>query len=480
MNLTQQVINEIKKSQGATIPTIVKDLIASNSTKKTHMKTLWNEYMGYVPILSDTKIDNPARWDERINHDFHTTIVNQAVGYFTGIPVEISIPEKATNNYTEAENLLSDFLQKNNYDKLDAELETYASVCGKAYRLLFYQDVFDYQGKSSIKVVMKNILPWEAIVVNDSSIQEPAYGLIYYPIELQNGNNTVTRIKAEFYDAVNVYYLIEDGNGNYVPDDSYGEYQQKHGFNYMPLVEYSNNTLQMGDFEKVRKLINGYDRAVSGFLSDHLAFSLAFLIFYGIEPTEEEIIRSRKTGAFYVPLDNTAGSDNSRIEFLTKNLNTSNVDALLNRLNRDIFRFSQCVDFSDETGFSGAQSGEARKFKLVPLETKVKEKERWFKFAYQYLFKVVTTFWSSVKGVEIDYEDIEYTFTRNLPADVTINDIISLQQAGIISTETAISNLTFIDDTSAELEKVETEKETTGNLFNLDNLSMNSVTGSAA
>lgn len=478
MNLTQQAINEIKKSQGATIPLIIRDLIKSNSADKLRMKTLWSEYLGNVPIKSSAKSTNPARPDNRLAHDFRGTIVQQIVGYMFGNPVQITLSEDATNNYTEAEKLLSNFLKRNYYEKLDSELETYLAVCGKGFRLLYYADVVDYLGNQNVEVIMKNIKPFEALVITDSTTDEPQYGMVYYQVEINNGAQKTFRYKVEFYDETNVYYFMEDSNGNYIADDTYGEAVQQHGFTVMPLVVFDNNTLKTGDFEKVRTLIDAYDRVVSFGVNDSESYAMAYLLFYGVEPTSQQISDARVTGAFYVPRDNDANANNE-IKFLTKELNTTNLNDLTKLLNNDIFRFSACVDYSDEA-FGGNQSGEARKYKLIPLETKSQEKQRLFQYGYQYIFKVVSSFWKQLKGVAVDYSSIDFTFTRSLPLDVSINDIIALQQAGIISTETAIEKLPFIDDSEAEYKKVTAEKEAaTGNVFNLNNLSTN-VTGSAA
>lgn len=454
MNLNKSALEEIQKSQGATLPFIIKDLIKANEIPKQHMLTLWSEYLGNVPIKNGSNDTNPARPQNRLAHDFRSTIVQQAVGYMFGNPIDISYPIEDTT----AQELISKFLKKNYYSKADAELASYLGVCGKAFRLVYYD--------ANTNLIFKNIKPFEAIVINDSTVDEPACGLIYYNMEFPNSSKKI-RTKVEFYDNLNVYYFIESENGNYVADTTYGDAVQNHGFTFVPLIQINNNATSTGDFERVRTLVDAYDKLISFGITDHESWSNAYLLFYGVEPTKETIEYARKTGAFYVPRDSDMDANN-KVEFLTKEINTANIKDLADRLNNDIYRFSNSVDFSDEK-FGGQQSGEARKYKLIGLENKCKEKERYFTIGYQYLFKVAASFWQMVKGVNISAEEIQFTFTRNLPVDITIDNLIGLQQAGILSTETAIKQLPFIEDSEDEYEKVLKEKELYGSTVNLDN-----------
>ena len=453
MNLTQEAIKEIKKSQGATLPIIIRDLIKDESSNRLRMQNLWSEYTGGVQIKSTYIPDNPARPAERLAHDYRGIIVQQQVSYLVGNPIQFTLSEGAATDYVVATELLEKFLKVNYYEKLISELETYLAVCGQGAILLYYINKSDYLGNNNVEVIAKTIKPFEQIVINDSTTDEPQVGMIYYQVEVINGQNRSYRTKVEFYDNINVYYFIEDAGGNYIPDNTYGDTFQPHGFTEMPLIPFYNNSLKMGAFEKVKVLIDGYDSLISSALSDYRAYAMAYLIYYGILPDAEQIDLARKTGAFYVPLS-TDGNDNSRIEFLTKEMNTQNLKELADRLNNDIFKFASAIDYSDES-FGGNQSGVARRYKLIPLESKAMESERWLKFGLQQMFKVISTFWAQLTGIKVDPTGIEMTLTRNLPLDYTVADLIALKAANIISTETAINSLPFIDDTEKELKRLE-------------------------
>lgn len=445
------IIDSIKQSSGATLPVIIKDLIESEALDRNRMNKLWEEYKGNVPIKTTTS--DSLRPENKIANDFRGVIVDQICGYMFGIPVKYVL-----DNYTDKEQeLLKYFLKKNYYDKLDSELETYIATCGKGFRLLYYTDKSDFEGNTIVDIVMKNIKPFEAVVITDSTIDEPEYGMIYYKIEIVEGGTKKERYKVEWYDNKNVYYFIETEGGNFYPDNTYGEYSQPHGFDFVPLVKFANNTLEMGDFEKVRTNIDSYDKTISFAINDLESFANAYLLFYGVEPTTEILTAAKKSGAFYVPKDNDADSQN-KVEFLTKDIRVENITETVDLLSQDIYKFAAAIDMSDESFSGAAQTGESRKWKLLPLEWRAKAKERLFAESLQRMFMIIFSFWKTYKGVTIDPTDINFVFTRSLPVDMTVAEIISLKGAGLLSTETALHNISSVKEVQEEIEKINAEK----------------------
>jgi SPP1 family phage portal protein len=94
---------------------------------------------------------------------------------------------------------------------------------------------------------------------------------------------------------------------------------------------------------------------------------------------------------------------------------------------------------------------------LLNLENSCKITERKFKKALREQYKLLTEYWKTFKGVDIDPDAITYTFTRNFPKDIfseaeTLNLLLTA-----VSKETAYSQMSFIDDPEAEIAKLEEE-----------------------
>nr|WP_242949536.1 phage portal protein [Clostridium pasteurianum] len=62
-------------------------------------------------------------------------------------------------------------------------------------------------------------------------------------------------------------------------------------------------------------------------------------------------------------------------------------------------------------------------------------------------------------GKYFDYRDISIKFTRNLPVDLATTAQIITQLKGVISQETALSLLNFVENPKLELEKYRNEQD---------------------
>ena len=117
--------------------------------------------------------------------------------------------------------------------------------------------------------------------------------------------------------------------------------------------------------------------------------------------------------------------------------------------------------------FAGNVSGEAMKYKLMGLENIVGVKEAKFKKGLMRRMELLCNFLNISTNDLMLYTDIQPVFTRNKPQNETelANMVKSLY--GILSDETLISILPFIENAREEIDKRNTEKENTLDDYNL-------------
>ena len=117
--------------------------------------------------------------------------------------------------------------------------------------------------------------------------------------------------------------------------------------------------------------------------------------------------------------------------------------------------------------FAGNVSGEAMKYKLMGLENIVGVKEANFKKGLMRRIELLCNFLNISTNDLMLYTDIQPVFTRNKPQNETelANMVKSLY--GILSDETLISILPFIENAREEIDKRNTEKENTLDDYNL-------------
>jgi SPP1 family phage portal protein len=227
------------------------------------------------------------------------------------------------------------------------------------------------------------------------------------------------------------------------------------------LVGVPNNAELQGDVDKVITLIDGYDRSMSDVNSEIEQFRLAYMLFFGVEPTAEMVETLKQTGAIHIPYN----SEGERIEFLTKQIDIASVDSHLDRLEANITRFAKHVNFVDAFG-GGQVTGPAMKYKLFMLETKAKYFERKHEAAMAYLFKVIASAWKK-RSILLDYTQLDFKYTRNVPVNTLDEAQTATALKGIVSDETMLGTLSVVTDVEEEMQRIADERE---NAVNLDEI----------
>ncbi|MEV9639485.1 phage portal protein [Mammaliicoccus sciuri] len=417
------------------------EIINQHKEKRAQMMKQYERYKASidgVPILDRNIVkydtfDSEAikRIDDKVNNQlnngFDAEIVDTKVGYLFGHPISYHVDENET-----LEDTVQDFVVRNNAEDADSEAGKKAAICGYAARLLYV----DLEGQTR----MRNIDPWETIIIAESDISEPSYAIRYFESAvIENGERKTVR-EAEFYDEHYIWFFRQDSGGYEEAHDI-----QEHIFDYCPLFGIPNNEEMQGDAEKVLKLIDAYDRTLSDASNEIEQYRLAYLVLKGMGLDEEGKEELKKSGVFQLM------DKDEDVSYLTKDVNGQLIEDHLNRLENNILRFAKSVNFADEQ-FSGNSSGIALKFKLMALENKCVTMERKFSAALRYQFKVLCSAWQKRgKCIEEDYLKIWMQFKRNLPANVIEEADASLKLKGIVSEATRLAMLSFVDDVDHEL-----------------------------
>ena len=118
------------------------------------------------------------------------------------------------------------------------------------------------------------------------------------------------------------------------------------------------------------------------------------------------------------------------------------------------------VDFTSDQFYSQL-SGIALAYKILDLETKCSILEQKTRKSLRKQFEVLNTAWG-VKNINID--DIKFTFTRNLPVNLTEEVENTVKLKGLVSEITRLSQLSFVEDPEQEIKDMEAEQAESINL----------------
>lgn len=227
--------------------------------------------------------------------------------------------------------------------------------------------------------------------------------------------------------------------------------EEPHIFGRIPIITVYNNEEQMSDLEKIETLVNDYDKVLSDVSNEFEAFRNAYLMLKNMTASGDNIQKLKDEGIIEV-------MENGDVKFITKEIQTEALENHLNRLEKNIHKFSAVPDLSDEN-FAGNLSGVAIRFKLFGLETKCIIKERKMEKAIKELVRVLSVPIHVNTGREVDVLNLKVEFSRNVPNNLTeiVDTVTKLD--GKVDKETLLSLLPFIDNPKEVLEKLEADKE---------------------
>jgi SPP1 family phage portal protein len=223
-----------------------------------------------------------------------------------------------------------------------------------------------------------------------------------------------------------------------------------HYFGMVPIATYKNNEELIGDFEPVLSLIDAYDTMESDTVNDFDYFVDAYLALYGFTADAEDIVKMKENRVLLM-------DEGTSAEWLIKNSDDKNTENMKIRLDKDIHKFSHCPDMSDEN-FAGNSSGVAIQYKLLGTENLISGKERKFKRGLQQRLELISRI-QGLMGANFDWRAIDILFRRNVPANLTEVAQMVNQLKGVVSNETLLSQVPFVDDVSSEMEKLKAEEE---------------------
>ena len=385
-------------------------------------------YDGKQAILGKSYADDTKPCNKVITN-FCANIVNSYTGYLA-TPGYIS--------YSSEQDIsdIMEILRYNDYNAEDAELLQDALICGKANELMYH----DANGAVRFRIIN----PLTCFGVYDDSLTGD---LLYFVriYEVSEWDDTDTYKVDVYSDTTIKHYQMAGKNGalTFLGEEPHYFAQCPANIFYLPE--------EKSIFDNVMTLQDAYNTIVSSEIDDIQAFADAYLCLFGVDIDTEDVASMKENRVLSFP-------DNGSASWLTKGANDAQIENILKRIQDNIYKISQCVDFSSEGFTGGVSSGVAIRFKLSGMETLGGVIVSAMKKALQRRIEIISGDVSLKMGEEV-FRDINIDFKRNLPEDYSslVNLINSLK--GTVSDETLIGMLPFVEDVNAELEKVQAQKQ---------------------
>ena len=443
----------------------LKQYINTHKLQIARLEELKRYYLGDNNIKYRPDKTDEFAADNRISSDFAKYITVFEQGYMLGNPV------KYTNEDKILQDLIDTFSEQTNEAYHNILIKTDLSIYGRAYELLNPEE----DENSGVILKLYHLAPEQTFVIYDDTYQQKSLlGVNYYEVDYGGGHRkTVVRV----YSDNTIYTYIDDNQ------DTFGLHlvdEIEHYLKGVPVNEFKNNEDRTGAYESVLDDIDAYDLSQSELANFQQNSNDAILLITGNPYTGSddndylEDGRVNPNGRLGVALgfkkaqiavldDNpNPGGSQPDAKYLVKQYDSAGAEAYKQRLVNDILRFTFTPDILDNN-FSGIQSGESMKYKLMASDNYRSKQERLFKKGLMRRLRLAVNIWE-VKGNEAtNYQAINQTaviFSPNLPQNDTELANIAKSLFGVVSDQTVYELLEQVTgiDAEDELKRLKAEE----------------------
>ncbi len=407
----------------------IRSFISANDEFAKEYDKKWQMYIGNHAILHKNAKDHGP--DNKLVNNLAHYIVETFNGYFMGIPPKITLDDDTDNEKLQQWNDTNSF-----QDKLN-EISKQADVYGRSIAFLFQNE------NSETGVAYSS--PMNSFIIYDDSVLHEPLAFVRYT---RDKNNILS---GQVY-TDNEWYSFDD-SANRVGEVNANQFGQ------VPAVEFFDNEERQGVFENAMTLIDALNNVVSQKANQNAYFDNAYLLLKGMDLDGDDgklALNLDGNQIIYAPNEESV---NGTAEFLSKPDGDAMQEHLTDRLINMIYQVCMVANLNDDS-FSGNSSGVALQYKLLPMKNMAANKERKFTQALRKLYKIafgVETILDTTKTEA--WQDLKFQFTRNLPVNLADEASTAKNLVGLVSQETLLSTLSFVDDAKAEADRMKEEHQ---------------------
>lgn len=392
------------------------------------------------------KCDEPLRnADNRIAFNFHSLLVDQKASYMFTAPPLFDTKDDTLNEIVAA--TLGDGYAKKCKDLcVDASnagvgwlhywIDEKKGFCYGVIPSMQVRPVYSLRLEKELEAVLRTYR-----MVDDNSDEWQIY-------EIWNDKECQAyRKRAEMFQPFDMFsYVNLDGMAE--PTNTF-----RHDFGAVPFIPFPNNNVCTGDLDKIKNLIDSYDKTYSGFVDDleDIQQVVFVLTNYGGADLKQFLsdLKYYKT----IQVESAGSDDKSGVSTLTIDIPVEARDKLLDITRKAIFDMGQGID-PQQQGFDNT-SGEAMKFLYSLLELKAGLMETEFRAGFGELVRAIGRYYGK------EPEQIVQTWTRtSIRNDAELVDMCQ-KSVGVISTKTILKNHPFVENAEDEEKELAAEKEQT-------------------
>lgn len=367
------------------------------------------------------------RFDRHIHTNFIKKFIKEEVSY--------SVGNKITFMSHSGDEKIIDFLRlstKHWKTRHDAVLTKNMLIYSRAYELYY----IDKNARFCSKVI------------------SPRHGIAYTD---QDGNVILfLHIFRLSYDSTGRTYIDIYTDSEIIHCDStFHEIgpRQSHPFGGVPvgIAEISEEGWLDTIYKDIKTLQDAYETNLSDISSEISEFRNAYLVLNNLNLQDEDLDTMKANGIL-----KTKGKDGSAA-WLIKNINDTFTQNTMTTIEDKMYQLSCHINSNEK--MSSNTSSLALRARLISLEEKCKLNQGAIEDCVNSRHQFLLTYFNKLKNFSYDWRDIDTKFTPNVPQDDSAMATIINTLGDRISTETALSLLSFIDNPQNEVKKIQAEQK---------------------
>lgn len=228
--------------------------------------------------------------------------------------------------------------------------------------------------------------------------------------------------------------------------------RQSHSFGCVPvgIATVSEDGWLDSIYGDIKALQDAYSVNISDISQEITEFRNAYLAFKNSQIDETDLPKMKKNGIIQFKGDGEAS-------WLTKKIDSTFIDYTLSTLEDLMYKLSSHINTNEKVASN--TSSLALRAKLISLEQKCRLNEKALSNCIKTRLCMLFMYLNNLKNTNYDYKDIKLVFVPNIPSDDLINAQVVTQLGPRLSTETALSLFSFVDNPKEEVKKVEGEQK---------------------
>ncbi|MBU3112127.1 phage portal protein [Clostridium lacusfryxellense] len=379
--------------------------------------------------------------DAQKNYQFQTDRANNVIGMnyvkkfvLEEVSFSLGVPLQITS--------------KSNNDQIIKDIEFYTCLWSASHntnldkQMLIYSQAYElyYINEVTGEFMAKIIPPTSGYAYADD------YGELQFFMYIFK-KNFDTKVYIDLYTDTELLHL--DANFKEVAPS------KPHYFGRVPIAiaqlseEQTDNTI----YKEIKMLQDALETNTSDSSNELTDTRSSYIVIKGTKLEDKDVPELKKKGVIQIT------SKDGDAKYMLKNLNDSFIQNTLNNLEDKMYQLTDHINQNEKT--SSNVSGIALRSKIIGLSSKAKLNQQALEDTIKTRIEMLFIYLKKLTGKEYDVRDITVKFTSNLPQDDLILSQIINNLGDKLSLDTGLSQLSFIDSSLIERQKIKAEQEET-------------------